>query len=188
MNSDGGATIDQGRTALRPQSMQTAELMPLLYQELRAAAASFLRSQRGHQTLQPTALVHEAYVRLMARSNMHWNSRAHFFSVAALAMRQILVNHALAKRTRKRGEGFVRVTLSEGSAAVGGANDVDLLSLHDALTELEQLDERQTRIVEMRYFAGLNSDEIASVLAVSPSTIEKDWRMARLWLLRKLAS
>lgn len=159
--------------------------MQTLYGELRALATSYLSLQRPDHTLQPTALVHEAYLRLLGDKPRDWSGRLHFFSVAAMAMRQILVNHATARLSRKRGLGFDRVSLSE---AVPSApqREVDVLSLNGALNELEKMSPRQARIVEMRYFAGLSIEEVASTLDVSSSTIEKDWRMARLWLLKRL--
>lgn len=162
----------------------TERLMEAVYGELRALASSYLAAQPVDHTLQPTALVHEAYVRLLGKRPIRWAGRRHFFSVAAMAMRQILVNHALARRSQKRGQGYERVTLSE--AADGHARDVDLVALDLAMVELERLAPRQARIVEMRYFGGLGVDDVASVLNVSSSTVEKDWRMARLWLLKKL--
>jgi len=162
----------------------TGDLMQALYGELRALAASYLAAQRPDHTLQPTALVHEAYLRLLGRQDQDWNGRLHFFSVAAMAMRQILVNHAAARQAVKRGQGFERVSLSESTPSQ--VQEVDLLSLNAALEELERLSPRQARIVEMRYFAGLSIPEIASALEVSESTIEKDWRMARLWLLKRV--
>jgi RNA polymerase sigma-70 factor (ECF subfamily) len=166
-------------------SSHTGELMQALYGELRALAASYLSSQRPDHTLQPTALVHEAYVRLLGQRPQGWTGRLHFFSVAAMAMRQILVNHATAKQSQKRGQGFERVSLSEATPA-SADREVDVLSLNSVLEELDQLSPRQARIVEMRYFAGLSVEEIAGALNVSSSTVEKDWRMARVWLLKRL--
>lgn len=166
-------------------SSQTGELMEALYGELRALAASYLAVQRPDHTLQPTALVHEAYVRLLGHRPQGWTGRLHFFSVAAMAMRQVLVNHAVARQSRKRGDGFERVSLSEAGSATPD-QDVELLSLNEVLDELDRLSPRQARIVEMRYFAGLGVEDIAASLGVSTSTVEKDWRMARLWLLKRL--
>lgn len=165
-------------------SSHTEELMQALYGELRALAASYLAAQRPDHTLQPTALVHEAYLRLLGQRPKDWTGRLHFFSVAAMAMRQILVNHAGAKQSQKRGQGFERISLSD--ATPSQEQDVDLLALNTALQELDELSPRQARIVEMRYFAGLAIPEIADALRVSSSTVEKDWRMARLWLLKRL--
>lgn len=159
--------------------------MQVLYGELRALAASYLAAQRPDHTLQPTALVHEAYIRLLGQRRQDWNGRLHFFSVAAMAMRQVLVNHAVSRRAQKRGQGRDRISLSEAVPG-DGREDVDFIALGAALDELEKLSPRQARIVEMRYFAGLPTADIADALCVSPSTVEKDWRMARLWLLRRL--
>jgi len=173
----------------RPEA--ASRLMPLVYQELRALAASWFAAQPTGHTLQPTALVHEAYLRMAGGTQVGWSGRAHFFAVAAKAMRQILVNHAEARQAQKRGGNRDRVTLSE---VVGDATDktgesdreVNASALHDALERLEGLDERQARIVELRYFGGLTVTEAAHVLNVSTSTVEKDWRMAKLWLVREL--
>lgn len=177
--------IDEMVERSREDSSHTKDLMQALYVELRALAASYLAAQRNDHTLQPTALVHEAYVRLLGDRPRDWSGRLHFFSVAAMAMRQILVNHAVAKASQKRGLGFERVSLSD---AVDMANEgeIDVVRLNAALDELEQLSPRQARIVEMRFFAGLEVKDVAEALNVSSSTIEKDWRMARLWLLRRL--
>lgn len=177
--------------AERPDA--AGQLMPLVYTELKALAASWFVAQPAGHTLQPTALVHEAYLRMVGHDQVGWSGRAHFFAVAAKAMRQILVNHAEARHAQKRGGHLDRVTLSaivEG--APGGAREqareVDASALHEALSRLDALDERQARIVELRYFGGLNVSEVAHVLDVSASTVEKDWRMARSWLVRELGN
>jgi RNA polymerase sigma factor (TIGR02999 family) len=177
--------------AARPDA--AGRLMPLVYGQLRALAASWFAAQPAGHTLQPTALVHEAYLRMVGQTRVGWSGRAHFFAVAAKAMRQILVNHAEARHAQKRGGQFDRVTLSDiVDGTPGGARqpdrEVDASALHEALSRLEALDERQARIVELRYFGGLNVDEVAHVLDVSVSTVEKDWRMAKLWLVRELGS
>lgn len=159
--------------------------MQALYGELRALAASYLAVQRPGHTLQPTALVHEAYLRLLGNRPAEWTGKLHFFSVAAMAMRQILVNHAQARNSQKRGQGFERISLSE-AAPTTPEQDVDVVSLNTALAELESLSPRQARIVELRYFGGLSIESVAELLNVSSSTVEKDWRMARLWLLKRL--
>ncbi len=163
------------------------ELLPVVYRELRALAGSVFRGQRADHTLQPTALVHEVYVRLVDRATPAgpWEGRRHFFAVAAKAMRQILINHAEKQRAAKRGGDWQRVTLAAVDTP-GGARDIDLLALDEALTALERLDERQCRIVELRYFAGLTVEETAEVLEVSPRTVQLDWRMARVWLQDRL--
>lgn len=162
-------------------------LWPLVYKELRALAGGYFAGQpRGH-TLQPTALVHEAYVKLAANEKFHWESRAHFMAVAAKAMRQILMNHARDKAAGKRGGGRQRVTLDDAitpSRDLGG--EIDLIALDQALTRLEALSGRQAKIVELRFFAGLSIAETAHVVGVGTTTVEEDWRMAKAWLGRQL--
>lgn len=161
------------------------ELLPLVYDELRRLASSYMRREAAGHTLQSTALVHEAYVRLVGQTETRWESRAHFFAVAAMAMRQILANHARARRATKRGGKRMRVTLSE-AINPGGGPDIELLALHDAMEKLAALDERQGRIVELRFFAGMTGEEIAHVLGISPATIKREWRAARAWLNAEL--
>lgn len=175
------------------------ELLPLVYDELRALAASLFRSQRRDHTLQPTALVHEVYARLVkprsetgdnevgGEGSGHWTGRAHFFAVAAKAMRQVLANHARDRRAGKRGGDWQRVTLSD-KFIPGSERGLDLLALDEALQALSELDERQGRIVELRFFGEMTSEEIAHVLEVSVSTVEREWRMARAWLSGRLRS
>ncbi|MHC5115279.1 MAG: sigma-70 family RNA polymerase sigma factor [Planctomycetota bacterium] len=171
---------------LRGDPAAVEALFPLVYAELRAVAGSFFRGQRANHTLQPTALVHDAYVKLAGSRDPRWAGRAHFIAVAARAMRQILINHARDRRAEKRGGDGARVTLVE--EAVGGpAREADLVELDDALSRLEQLDARQCRIVELRYFGGLSVEETAMVLDVSAPTVKRDWRMARSWLFRELS-
>ena len=160
-------------------------LLPMVYDQLRALAGSYFRDQQGAQTLEPTALVHEAFVRLIDRSGEGWADERHFLAVAALAMRQILTDHARKRRAAKRGGGWRRVTLS---AARGGrpAHDVDLVDLDDALTELADLDARHARIVQMRFFGGMTTSQIADIFEVSRTTIDNDWRTARAWLNARL--
>ena len=161
------------------------ELIPLVYVELRRLAAVYLRRERRDHTLQPTALVHEAYLRLVDQSIADCHSRAQFFGIAANLMRQILVNHAERHRSAKRGGGN-KVTLDEAVLA-GQPQLVDVLALDKALSKLAQLDARQCRIVEMRFFCGLPEEEIAEVLEISPRTVKRDWAMARAWLHGELA-
>lgn len=160
-------------------------LMPLVYDELRALAASYLRRERRGHTLQPTALVHEAYLKMVDQRAACWSGRAHFFAVAAEAIRRILVDHARGRGTAKRGGGRERVTLS-GIDAVGTDAEVDLIVLDDALTRLQTLHPRQAEVVKMRYFAGLTGAETAEALGVSRSTVVDDWTVARAWLLSEL--
>ena len=161
-------------------------LLPLVYQELRALAAAVFKDERGDHTLQPTALVHEAYVKLVHYPPGQLANRKHFFAVAAKAMRQVLADHARGKRAQKRGEGRRQITLID-SRAEGGRADLDLLAVDEALTTLAQLNARHARIVELRFLAGLTIDEVAEVLEVSRRTVELDWRMARAWLQNALS-
>ena len=163
------------------------DLDALLYGELRALAADFLRRERSDHTLQPTALVHEAWMRLSVQDESRWGSRAHFFALAAQAMRRVLIDHARRKRADKRGGGARRITLARDVTPPGDSSDVDLLALDDALDRLAELDARQARVVELRYFAGLTVDEVAEALGVSPRTVAGEWRLARAWLSQRLA-
>ena len=167
----------------------TSELMPLVYDELRRLAASYFRRERPGQTLQATALVHEAYVRLIGEKAHNWQNRTHFLAIAALSMRQILVQRARARRAAKRGGDPARITLDDQlMAAPGrGADEIDLVALDAALDRLAALNERQARIVELRYFGGLSVEEAAEALEISPATVKRDWTLARAWLKRELA-
>ena len=160
-------------------------LMPLVYEELRRMARRQMRGQRAGHTLQTTALIHEAYLRLVNESDVGWQNRAHFFGVAAKAMRHILVDHARSRQAAKRGGGARHVTLDE--AAVASAEPAELVALDDALQSLAAFDQRKSQIVEFKYFGGLTVEEIAHVLRVSPETVARDWRLARGWLLRELS-
>jgi len=161
------------------------QLMPAVYTELHRVAVSFLRREPAGHTLQPTALVHEAYLRLVDESCVDWHSRAHFFGAAARLMRQILVDHARRRNAAKRGGGAFKVTIEEARASYAPP-DVELLALDQALTELAALDPQQSRIVEMRFFGGLSIEETADVLAISPATVKRDWTTAKAFLRRKL--
>jgi len=163
-----------------------AGLLPLIYTELRALAGSYFRQQNRAHTLQPTALVHEAFLKLTAPSDRSWESRSHFFAVAAKAMRQILANHAQRKKAIKRGGRMRRVTLSGLATPSDVESQVDLIDLNDALDRLAELSPRQATIVEMRFLAGLDEGEIAHVLGASVRTVSRDWRMARAFLLSTL--
>ena len=153
-------------------------LMPHVYAELRAIADGYLARQPGHRTLQPTALVHEAFLRLFGRE-ASWGDSAHFYALAAKTMRNLLVDSARERRSQKRGDGQRPVTLDQ---AVAAPEEFDLLDVHLALEELGLLDERQARVVELRYFGGFEMQEVASALRVSVSTVEREWRAARAWL------
>ena len=162
-------------------------LIPLVYDELRSLAQHHLRSERPNHTLQSTALVHEAYVRLVDSKPPALQNRSHFFGIAARLMREILVDHARAQRTAKRGGEACTLALDE-ALNVADRTDVDVLRLDDALKELARLDERQSRIVELRFFTGLSIDETADVLGISPATVSREWTTARAWLHRELST
>lgn len=162
------------------------ELLPLLYDELRTLAARQFRGQPSDHTLQPTVLVHEAFLRLVGRPEKDWNDRKHFFAVAATAMRQILVNHARAKNADKRGGGERPVLLNDEIVGNRGQN-LDVLDLNDAMDRLSAIDPRKHRVVELRFFAGLTVPEVAEVMDVSVTTIESEWRAARAWLSVELS-
>lgn len=162
------------------------KLMPLVYSELRRQASNYLRRERAGHTLQPTALVNEAYLKLIDQKNPRWQNRAQFFGVSAQLMRRILVDHARAHQADKRG-GSDQQRLSITSAEqIARKPEVDLLALHEALEELATLDSQQERIVELRFFGGLSIEETAEVLHIGHATVERDWKMARAWLRRKL--
>lgn len=160
-------------------------LMPLVYQELRRIARHYLQRERADHTLQSTALVHEAYVRLVGNNPPEWRNRAHFFGVAARLMRQILVDHARVQRADKRGGGAFKLSLDEGLVGAPG-KDLDLLDLDNALRGLAQLDPQQSQVVELRFFAGLSIEDTAEVLGISPATVKRDWATARAWLQREM--
>ena len=160
-------------------------LLPIVYQELRRLAASYLRREKPGQTLQPTALVHEAYLRLMKDRPDRWQNRAHFCAIAAHSMRQILIERARARGALKRGGAQPRVTLDEGLVA-GGQRSFDLLALDEALERLAQFDPEQARLVELRFFGGLTVEETADALNISPATVKRHWAAARAWLAREL--
>jgi RNA polymerase sigma factor (TIGR02999 family) len=167
-------------------------LLPAVYAELRRQARRAMRREDAGHTLQPTALVHEAYLRLVDQRRARWESRTQFFAVAAQAMRRILVDHARGRHRAKRGGGATPVTLADVDLAAGGAGDtvevagVDTLALDDALTRFAALDPAKARLVELRYFAGLSIPEAAAALGVSPATVGRDWAVARAWLRREL--
>jgi len=161
------------------------QLLPVLYGELRALAGSFFNNERPDHTLQPTALVHEVYLRLIKQSEGGWANRTHFIAMAATAMRRILTDHARGRRAAKRGGDWHRVTLDKASAPFRD-RDVDVIDLDEALTKLAELDKRKCRVVELRFFGGLTNEQVAKVLGVSRKTIVDDWTVARLWLRREL--
>jgi RNA polymerase sigma factor (TIGR02999 family) len=161
------------------------ELMPLVYGELRRLANAHLRRERAEHTLQSTALVHEAFLRLVDQRDVHWKSRAHFYGIAARMIRRILVDHARAQNAGKRGAGAIKLELDE-AVAVSQERELDLVGLDEALERLAALDERQGRIVELRFFAGLSVEETAEVMHLSPATIKREWSSARAWLYREI--
>src|SRR5206468_302498 len=157
------------------------ELTPLIYEELRRLAHHQMAGQRPDHTLQTTALVNEAYLRLTSQMNPSWQDRVHFFAVAARAMRQILVNYAKSNLAQKRGGGALKVELDE-TAIVSPEESKEIVDLHEALERLATLDSRKAQVVELKYFGGLNYDEMAEVLKISPITVRRDWEFAKLWL------
>jgi RNA polymerase sigma factor (TIGR02999 family) len=161
------------------------QLMPFVYEELRKLAASYLREERPNHTLQPTALVNEAYLRLTGQKNVTWQNRAHFFGIAAQMMRRILVDHARKRQAAKRDASAWKVATAEID---GSDNAPELLALDRALEELEQLDPQQARVVELRFFAGLTVEETAEVAGISPRTVKRDWRTAKAWLAREIGA
>src|SRR5437867_361736 len=161
--------------------------MPVVYGELRRLAQHYLRRERPDHTLQATALVHEAYLRLIDQHSVTWQNRAHFFGIAAQMMRRILVNHAVAKRSEKRGGLETKLSLDE-AVSFADQREVDLVALDDALKELEALDPQQSRVVELRFFGGLSIEETAEALGISPATVKRDWSTAKIWLRRAISN
>ena len=162
-------------------------LMPIVYDELRRLAAGYLRGERPGHTLQPTALVHEAYLRLVRQDRVEWQNRAHFFGIAASMMRRVLVDHARRRQAEKRDAGGFRLTLQLGEA-FEAARDPELLELDQALGRLERLDADQARVVELRFFGGLTVEETAVVLGISTATVKREWRTAKAFLRDEMAS
>ena len=156
-------------------------LLPVIYDELRKLAANYLRRERPDHTLQPTALVHEAYIRLVDQTRVNWQNRAHFFGVAAQLMRRLLVDHARRHNAEKRGQNFQKISLDENIDKAGERSTM-LVALDDALQALAQFDEQKARVVELRYFGGLSIEETADVMGVTPTTIKRHWRFAKAWL------
>jgi RNA polymerase sigma factor (TIGR02999 family) len=163
------------------ESAALESLLPLVYAELRRLAASYLRRERPGHTLQPTALVHEAYLRLIDQTQVQWQNRAHFFGVAAQMMRRILVDHARGQQAEKRGGDVTKLSLDE-NIDVSGERAADLVALDEALDRLAALDPQKSRVVELRFFGGLSVEEAAEVLGVSAPTVKRQWRMAKAWL------
>jgi RNA polymerase sigma factor (TIGR02999 family) len=162
-----------------------AELIPLIYEELRRLAHHYMEGERPGHTLQTTALVNEAYLRLAGQTHPNWQSRAHFFAVAARAMRGILVNYAKSNQAQKRGGGAARIELDE-AAILSPEQSKEIVDLHEALERLATLNSRKARVVELKYFGGLNHDEIAEVMKISTVTVRRDWMFAKTWLYDEL--
>jgi RNA polymerase sigma-70 factor (ECF subfamily) len=160
-------------------------LMPLVYDELRQLAGGYMRQERGDHTLQPTALVHEAYLKLVAQRELNWKNRAHFFAVAAQLMRRILIDHARTRIRAKRGGGQTKLSFDDLPVMLAD-RPRELLALDEALQALEKIDENQSRIVELRFFGGLTVDETAEVVGLSARTVEREWNFARAWLFAQL--
>ena len=161
-------------------------LLPLVYEELRRQAARYLRRERRDHTLQTTALIHEAYLKLIDQRDVEWESRTHFYAIAAQAMRRILVDYARTKHRDKRGGDDIKISLSEAMTVAAKEKSVDLIALDEALDKLAERDAQQARIVELRYFSGLSLDETAEAMHISRATVARDWQMAKAWLLREL--
>jgi len=161
-------------------------LVPLVYDELRRQAARYLRRESPGHTLQTTALIHEAYLRLVDQKNVRWQNRAHFFGIAANMMRRILVDHARTKKRAKRGGSNIRVSFRD-VAAPKQNQEVDVVAIDRALEKLNKIDEQQSKIVELRFFSGLTVEETATVLGISPATVKRDWSMAKAWLHREIS-
>lgn len=161
------------------------KLLPLVYEDLQKIARNKLRGEKSNHTLNTTALVHEAYLKLVDQKNTNWKNRAHFFAICAQAMRRILINHAKNRKAQKRGGSEIVATFDEENFLRETKTD-ELLQLDEALTRLSKLNERQSKVVELRFFAGLTQDEIAEVLGVSKPTVRLDWRFARAWLSREM--
>jgi RNA polymerase sigma factor, TIGR02999 family len=164
-------------------------LLPAIYDDLHRQAARAMRREGDDHTLQATALVHEAYLRLVDQRRVQWRNRSHFFGIAAQAMRRVLVDHARGRLAAKRGGGMKQLTLSGADEAAANADEgIEVLALHEALERLAQLDPDQARLVELRYFGGLTIEETAEALGVSPATMKREWAVARAWLRRELAT
>ncbi|MEW6743887.1 MAG: ECF-type sigma factor [Planctomycetota bacterium] len=169
---------------IRGNRAATDGLAAAVYAELRALAARSLQHERADHTLDSTALVHEAYLRLIDQTRVDWKSKAHFLAIASTTLRRVLVDHAKVREARRRGGGRHRITLSETMAA--GSESLDILTLHEALGRLAELDPRRSQVVELRFFGGLSIDETAHVLNVSPRTVDDDWAVAKAWLFREI--
>lgn len=164
-----------------------SDILPLVYDELRKISSKYLRDEYRNHTFQTTELVHEAFIKLTGSENISWQSRAHFFGIAAQSMRQILVDHARKRKAKKRGEGKVNISLDE-ILELSDQSDEQIIALDEALKKLESIEERSSKIVELRFFSGLTIDETAEVLNISPATAKRDWNFAKAWLYREITS
>ncbi|HEY0051420.1 MAG TPA: sigma-70 family RNA polymerase sigma factor [Pyrinomonadaceae bacterium] len=163
------------------------KLMPLVYEELRRQASRYLRRERANHTLQTTALIHEAYLKLIDQNQVEWQNRTHFFAIASQAMRRILVDYARERNRDKRGGAAENLPIEEAAFVVSPGKNIDLVALDEALNRLAEFDERQARVVELRYFSGLSIDETADVLGISNVTVRRDWNMAKAWLHQQIS-
>jgi RNA polymerase sigma factor (TIGR02999 family) len=161
-------------------------LMPLVYEELRRQASRYLRKERANHTLQTTALIHEAYIKLIDQKSVEWQNRSHFFAIASVAMRRILVDYARERHREKRGGSAENLALDEALQISSDERSVDLIALDEALNRLAKLDKRQAKVVELRYFSGLSIDETAEILGVSNATVRLDWNLAKAWLKQEI--
>jgi len=186
MNAKSGQVTELLQLWSRGDNAAREELVPLVYDELRRIAKQFLSEGGRDQTLQSTALVHEAYLRLVNHTSVHWDNRVHFFAVAAQLMRRILIDHVRKRRAKKRGGDSVTLLLDD-AVALPDRRAVDVVALDSALNALAELDERQCRLVELRFFGGLTIEETSRALDLSPATVKREWATARLWLLREMS-
>lgn len=187
MNSESGEITQLLANMKLGNADAEARLISLLYRDLRRVAGSHMRNERSDHSLQPTALVHEAYLRLRKVHSIDWQSRSHFLAVAAHTMRQILVDHARAKHAGKRGLEWNQVSIEVGELSAALESSVDMVVLDEALGRLETFDQRQAKVVEMRFFGGLSEDEIGAQLGISERTVKREWRIAKAWLYHELS-
>jgi RNA polymerase sigma factor (TIGR02999 family) len=162
------------------------KLVPVVYEELRRQATRYLKRERPGHTLQTTALIHEAYIRLIDQKNVHWQNRAHFYAIAAQLMRRILVDHARSRQAAKRGGSDIKLPLEE-AMIVSEGREIDLVALDEALERLAAIDPQQSRVVELKFFSGMSVEETAEVLGVSTRTVKRDWNVAKAWLRRQIS-
>jgi len=163
-------------------------LMPLVYDELRRQASSFIRKERSGHTLQTTALIHEAYIKLIDQTQVKWQNRSHFFAIASQAMRRILVDHARSRHREKRGGAAENLPIGNAFHLASAGKSVDLIALDEALKRLGEFDQRQVQVVELKYFSGMSIDETAEILGVSNATVRNDWNLAKAWLKREISN